>query len=60
MECIILTLLSVIVNLIRGSPKFPSIVNMSLCSWTSWMILAAFVVICLARNYYNVVQIMKE
>ena len=47
-------------NLLRGTPSYESIVGMSTCEPNSWMILAAFVLFCIAINVYNIKQLNAE
>ena len=49
-----------LVNLLRGTPNFASIANISTCEAKSWSILGAFIVVCIAITFYNIRQIMKE
>lgn len=49
-----------LVNLLRGTPKFDSIVGLSTCEWRSWLILLAFIVISSAFTWCNVRQIWRN
>ena len=55
-----LTALSMVVNLIRGSPKNESIVGLDSCSATSWSLLIGFIVFCGLVTWYNVRQVLRE
>ena len=46
--------LSVVVNLLRGSPKNESIIDLPTCSVSSWVIFGTFVFICLLSTVYAV------
>ena len=48
------------VNLLRGTPKFDSIIGLSTCEWKSWLILIIFIIISIALTYFNVRQIFQE
>lgn len=52
--------LSLLVNLLRGTPKFESIIGLSSCDWESLCILAAFFVVCVLVTWYNIRAIVKE
>ena len=47
-------------NLLRGTPNFPSIVEMSTCEAKSWSILVVFILVCIAITCYNIHHIMRE
>lgn len=60
MQCTVLTLLAMLVNLLRGTPKFESIIGLSMCGWISWLILIIFITTCVTCTYHNVTSILKE
>ena len=49
-----------LVNLIRGSPKNDSIVDLDKCGAPSWLLLAGFIILCLLVIWYNVKVVRKE
>ena len=49
-----------LVNLIRGSPKNDSIVDLDKCGAVSWILLAFFIILCLLVIWYNVVKVRQE
>ena len=55
-----LSLLAIAVNLIRGTPKFPSFLGLSTCEGSSWLVLVVFIVICIALTACSVGNIFKE
>jgi len=55
-----LTLLSILVNLIRGSPKNESIIGMDKCGAYSWSLLTSFIALCLIVTYFSVRQVRHE
>ena len=55
-----LAIIAIAVNLIRGTPKFDSVVGLSTCEAASWLILIGFVIICIALTTYNVRTIFKQ
>jgi uncharacterized membrane protein YfcA len=57
---LLLTGLSVIVNLVRGSPDFKSIVGFSRCGSKDWSVLVAFICLCLLVCYKNVWELLRE
>ena len=48
------------VNLIRGSPKNDSIVDLDKCGASSWILLGSFIILCLLVIWYNVKVVRKE
>ena len=48
------------VNLLRGTPKFESVVGLSTCDWKSFTILAVFILISVLLTAFNIHQIRKE
>lgn len=60
LQCTVLTMLSIGVNLLRGTPKFPSVIGLSTCSPLSWSVLGVFIVICIATTIFNIRSIRKE
>ena len=59
-QTISLTLLCIVINLIRGTPKFDSIIGMDTCGITSWSILAIFILFCLVVTWFNVREVRAE
>ena len=59
-QVILLTGLSVIVNLVRGSPDFESIVGFSRCGSKDWGVLVAFIVLCLLVCWKNFQELLHE
>ena len=55
-----LTCLCFLVNLLRGTPSYESIVGWSTCEPKSWIVLAVFIIFCIAINVFNVKQLMVE
>lgn len=60
LQTIMLTTLSMVVNLLRGSPKNESIVGMDTCGASSWSILIAFIILCLVVTWVNVRSVRRE
>ena len=55
-----MTAFSILINLVRGSPKNESIVGMDKCGGGSWSLLIAFIVLCLAITWLNVKSVKRE
>ena len=55
-----LTGLCFLVNILRGTPNFPSIVGLSTCEASSWAIMTAFILIAIAITCHNIRIIMHE
>ena len=49
-----------VVNLIRGSPKNESIIEMDTCGAASWSILVGIILLCGLVTWYNVRQVRRE
>ena len=60
MQNLLLISLSFAVNLLRGTPKFESIIGLSVCGWQSFCILAVFIVVSIVMTVLNTMQIWKE
>lgn len=60
LQCFVLSLLSVIVNLLRGTPKFDSIIGLKGCNALGWVILAIFIIVCGIVTFFNIKAIRKE
>ena len=60
LQCFVLSLLSITVNLLRGTPKFDSIIGLKGCNAVSWVILAIFITLCGFVTFFNIRAIRKE
>ena len=60
LQTFLLTGLSMVVNLVRGSPKNKSIIGMDTCGAASWSLLFGFIILCGLVTWYNVKQVRRE
>jgi len=59
-QVFVLTAMQVVVNLMRGSPEYDSIIGISKCGTLSWSILIGFMVFLLFVTAWNVNEVEKE
>ena len=60
MQNFVLAVLSVSVNMLRGTPKFDSLIGIESCDLNSWLILAAFFAVCIVLTVINIKQVNRE
>ena len=52
--------LEIFIMLLRGTPKFESVIGLSSCEMMSWMLLAVFVIVCIILTIFNVRSVVWE
>ena len=58
--CVVLLVSNVLVSLLRGSKKSPSIIGIGTCSAPSWSFVALFVVICSICTFLGIRKVNSE
>ena len=58
--CTILLALAFVVNMMRGSSKNPSIINIAKCGTLDWGLFTGFILINIAVFYTQVVRVQNE
>lgn len=57
---VILTLIAIGVNLIRGTPNFDSIVGLDTCGMESWSLLIGLTILCILLTLVNFREVKAE